>query len=359
MVAAAVSVQATTNPIYATIVLLIAALVVEVHGQQTLYAKAFPIMVALATIFGAVRVALTVVTTHATGSTVLFTWPFKFDTPEVLGGFTIFGTFEQEPLVRSAFEAYAVVAFIAVFAAWNTVVSHHEVMRAVPRAFHEPALVVAIAIAFVPSTIVILQSVRLADRARCGGVPVRQGRLRRYVIPVVEGGLERAIALAESMESRGLGHARASAAETRSALLSLAAMASLGGAVVALISRARLAAGALGVVGVALFVGATVSASRANPRTRYRPQPVTTVDRCIIAATTLAVGTMITMSLRNETSLSWSPQPFAWPGIHIVAIVALLGLTAPVFTAFDRHQGKVAPQPVALATSAPHKEPRG
>ncbi len=330
MIAAAVSVQATTNPIYTTLVLLVAALVVEAHGRRTLFAKAFPIMIGLAAVFGAVRVLLTVLTTHATGSTVLFRWPYEFTMPKVVGGFTIFGSFEQEPLVRSLFEAYAVVAFIATFAAWNAVVSHHEVLRAVPRAFHEPALVVAIAIAFVPSTIATLQAVHLADRARCGGTPVRKGRLRRYVIPVVEGGLERAIALAESMESRGLGHSRATREETRAASLSFIAIAAMGGAIVALISRARLAAGTLAIASIAMFVSATIVASRAHPRTRYRPKPITKTDQVIMAVCGISVATMLMFSLLNDASMSWSPHPLSWPSVNPVAVIALLGLAAPV-----------------------------
>ncbi len=333
MLAAAVCAQATTNPLYLTIILFIAVLIVEVHGRRHALAKAFPIMLALATAFGLIRVVLTVLTTHGTGSTTLLTLPIHFALPNALGGFTVFGTIEQEPLVRSIFEAYGVVVFIATFAAWNAVVSHHEVMRAIPRAFHEPALVVTIAIAFVPSTIATLRAVHLADRARCGGNPVRRGRVRRLIIPVVEGGLERAIALAESMESRGLGHMRASRAERRAGWCSLLGLAALCGAIVALTSQAKIAATMLALCGATLLGAATRIAASGYPRTRYRARPLRATDLWLLSTSVLALALVVLTSVLGDRSLAWSPQPLAWPTIGIGPLLAFGFLVVPAFTA--------------------------
>ena len=63
-----------------------------------------------------------------------------------------------------------------------------------------------VALAFVPSTIESVFAVREADRARTGGQSVKRGRLLRSVVPVLERGLERAVALSESMDARGFGY---------------------------------------------------------------------------------------------------------------------------------------------------------
>ena len=76
-----------------------------------------------------------------------------------------------------------------------------------PRAFFELGLVIVVALAFVPSTLAAIHDVRDADRARTGGKVVRRGRLLRQVVPVLELGLERAVTLAESMDSRGFARA--------------------------------------------------------------------------------------------------------------------------------------------------------
>lgn len=327
MVAGAVAVQAATNPLAVTLVLLACFLVVEVHGRRSALARAFPVMVALAAVFGLIRVALTVLTTH-TGMHVLVTLP-SATVPEWLGGFTVGGTIERSALLQSLAEAYAVVGFVAVFAAWNAVVSHHEVLRAVPRAFHEPALVVTIAIAFVPATIAAVRAVQLGDRARCGGDPPRRGRLRRLVVPVFEGGLERAIALAESMDSRGLGHRRATTDELRTGRVTLLALLTTAGALVAMISQARTAAAILAGVGLAAFAAAVVLASRAEARTRYRPRPIRRADLVQIACSVAAVTGIAIASISGDSTLHWSADPLAVPGISPLVVVALLMLGAP------------------------------
>ena len=85
-----------------------------------------------------------------------------------------------------------IVGVIAVFAAFNAVVSHHELVQSLPRArstssgSSSPS-----GVAFVPITITAIHDVREADRARTGGRAVRRGRLVRQIVPVLENGLER------------------------------------------------------------------------------------------------------------------------------------------------------------------------
>ena len=340
MVAAAVSVQIATSPLYVTIVLLVSVLVVEVHGRDGALARAFPVMVGLAAVFGLVRVAITALTTHS-GIDVLCTLP-HLTVPDWLGGFTVGGTIERGAVLQSLAEAYAVVGFVAVFAAWNSVVSHHEVLRAVPRAFHEPALVVTIAIAFVPSTIAALRAVQLGDRARCGGTPARRGRLRRLIVPVFEGGLERAIALAESMDSRGLGHQQATTAERRTGWCTLGALLAMAAALVAMISQARTAAAVLGSIGFVSFGAAVVLASRAEQRTRYRPRPVTRLDVVMIASCVVAVVGVAMASLRNDTTLHWAVSPLHVPGASPLVVIALAVLAVPALLREPTDHGAVS-----------------
>src|SRR4051794_35481821 len=266
MVAAAACVQLAPSPVYVTVVILVSVLVVEVHGRRTALARAFPVMVALASAFGLVRVLITTLTTHGTGDVVLYTLPAHITMPDWLGGFTVGGAVERGPVLQSIADAYWVVGFVTVFAAWNAVVSHHEVLRAVPRAFHEPALVVTVAIAFVPSTIAAVRDVLLAERARCGGQPRRRGRLRRLVLPVFEGGIERAINLAESMDSRGLGHGRPERTDAVAGWCVLVALLSFAGGFVALVSNATGAAYGVFVFGAAAFTLSVIVASRGHRR---------------------------------------------------------------------------------------------
>ncbi len=334
MISAAVCVQLAPSPVYVTVVILVAVLLVELHGRRTALARAFPLMIALASAFGIVRVLITALSTHGTGDVVLLTVPLRGTLPDWLGGFTVGGTIERGPVLQSLADAYAVVGFVTVFAAWNAVVSHHEVLRSVPRAFHEPALVVTVAIAFVPSTISAVRDVRLAERARCGTAPRRRGQLRRLVLPVFEGGIERAIALAESMDSRGLGHGRAGRAETAAGWCTFAALVAFSGGFVALVSNASGAAAIAFAAGFAAFVAAIAVASRAHRRVRYRPRRITTTDVVMMLGSVATVSATAFVAAHRQATLHWTSfAPLHAPTVDFLLVAMLATLALPAITA--------------------------
>lgn len=334
--AAAMSVQLAPNPLYGALVIGIAALVVEVHAPDGPYARAFPLLVALGAAFALVRIVLAAATTH-TGldGPVLFTTP-SVTLPGVLGGFAVGGPVEWTVILQVAGEGVTIVAVMAVFGAFNAVVSHHELVQAAPRAFHEVGLVVVVALAFVPSTIESVRAVREADRARTGGRAVRRGRLARQVVPVLERGLEKALALAESMDSRGYGAAEAGRADTAAAWCGLGAVVALGGSVVALVGRARSVAAALASVGVVAVGAAVALASRARGRSRYRPRSLTRTDAVMLAVSLAAPAALALLTATGEPSLAWSATPLAWPAFSPLVALALLPLLAPLLPGNER-----------------------
>src|SRR5581483_8702922 len=202
------AVQLASSPVYVVLVIGIAWLVVGAYGLPGPFARAFPILLTLGVVFAVLRVVLMALTTHG-GLDVLFTTP-SFTMPDFLGGFTVGGSIELPVVLQAGNEGLVIIGVIAVFGAFNAVASHFELVQALPRAFYEVGLVVIVALAFVPSTIGAVSDVREADRARTGGRVVRRGRLLRQLVPVLESGLERAVTLAESMDSRGFAHGGAS-----------------------------------------------------------------------------------------------------------------------------------------------------
>jgi len=328
--AGAVSVQLAPNPLYALLVVGIAALVVEVHAPPGPYARAFPVLVALGVAFAAVRVVLAAATTHTgLGGTVLFTTP-SLTLPGALGGFTVGGPVELAVILQVAAEGMTIVAIMAVFGAFNAVVSHHELIGAAPRAFHEVGLIVVVALAFVPSTIESVQAVREADRARTGGRAVRRGRLTRQVVPVLERGLERALALAESMDSRGYGASPPGDRDRAAAWCGLVGVVALGGALVALVGRARPVAALLAAGGAVAIAAAVALASRARGGSRYRPRRLTRADAVTMAVSLAAPVAVALLAARDERSLTWSATPLAWPAFSPLVALALAALLAPL-----------------------------
>ena len=132
--------------------------------------------------FAVVRIVLTAVTTHGVGD-VLFTTP-QFTLPQLLGGFTVGGPIELPVVLQSLAEGFAIVGVMAVFGAFNSVVSHYELVSSTPRAFYEVGLVVVVALAFVPSTLTAIADVREADR----GAHRRNRRAPRTAAPPARAG---------------------------------------------------------------------------------------------------------------------------------------------------------------------------
>ena len=333
-VAAVVSVQLAPNILYATLVLLLAVLVVEVHGRRTGLARAFPVFVALGAGFGLLRVVLTVATTHGLGDPMV-TVPHA-TLPTILGGFRVGGTLERQVMWQAIADAFVIVVVIAVFGAWNAVVSHHEVLQSTPRAFHELGLVVTIALAFVPSTLAALRVSREADRARTGGVIVRRGRLVRHAVPVLESGMERAVSLAESMDARGFGHRPSGRGERFAAAGTLGGLLGLGGAFVALVGGAHAVAAISGGLGIALLVAAISSASGAARRVRYRPRRLTPLDIRVMAAVLIAPIALAIIGAVGDNSLTWVPTGASFPPFHPLVVLALLALSVPALVGSAR-----------------------
>lgn len=334
-VSAAACVQLAPNPLYVACVVAISALVVQVHAPGSGLSRAFPVLVAVGALFGLVRVALTALTTHG-GSSAAFTLP-EATLPRLLGGFTIGGSVEWAVVLQSAAEGLAIVGVMAAFGAFNAVVSHAELLQRAPRAFHEPGLVVTVALAFVPSTLGAVQSVREADRARTGGRVVRRGRLVRLIVPLLETGMERAVGLAESMDSRGFAYLGPAPGEHAAGWAGLVGLLGLGGSFVALVGRAHALAVVLGLAGAAALAAAVVLSSGGGRATRYRPRPFTLADWTVVAISLAAPAALALLSGLGDDTLRWSTSPLAFPEFAVLPALAVVLLAAPAI---------VVPEPV-------------
>lgn len=330
-VAVTVSLQLARNPLLVAIVLATVWVVVETHRRPGALARAFPVLLAVAAAFGALRVVLIGLTTPATeGATgILVTLP-QATLPTVLGGFSVGGAVSRTVVATTAIDSLVLIGIMAGFGAFNSVASHHELMAAMPRAFHEPGLVLTVGLAFVPATLDAATAAREADRARTGGVTIRRGRALRQALPVLETGLERAVRLAESMDARGYGRTRATSGDRAAAVAGTTALLALAGSVVALVGRAGTAAGVLAGLGVAALVGAVVASGRAAP-TRYRPRPLTRTDGVVMVVVLAVPVALAVCAAVGVEGLTWDPAvlPFTAPRLPLVPAALLVVLAVP------------------------------
>jgi energy-coupling factor transport system permease protein len=326
--AAGSCVELAPNPLYVALIIGIAGLAVSIHARPGPYARAFRTLIAVGVFFALLRTFLTAATTHGIGD-VLFTTP-HFGLPRLLGGFTVGGGVQTSVVLQSLAEGFAIVGVMAVFGAFNSVVSHAELVQSTPRAFYEIGLVVVVGLAFVPSTLAAIHDVREADRARTGGRIVRRGRLLRQIVPVLELGLERAVTLAESMDARGFARGGPNPRDRFAGWFGLASLLALGGAFVALVGGANAVAVALGLSGAIGLAGAIVLASGGERRARYRPRRMTRSDWTVAVAVLVAPAALAVCSVTGDHSLTWFASPLRWPTLHVLPALALIPLLSPI-----------------------------
>jgi energy-coupling factor transport system permease protein len=342
--AAAASVQLAPSPVYVALVVAIAWVTVEAHAPEGPYRRAFPALVTLGVVFGAMRVAMAALTTH-NGINVWFTLPHT-TVPDVLGGFTVGGSVEGDVVLQAAAVGFTIVGVMAVFGAVNAIWSHYELVQAMPRAFHVFGVVVTVALAFVPATIESLRAVREADRARTGGLPVRRGRVLRSILPVLERGMERAVGLSESMDSRGFGIQEPTRADVESGWYTLGALGAFAVAFLALVGREPVVASMVGIGGIAALAAAIWIASRATTRRVYRRRRFTRADGLMTSTVLVAPLALALVSAAGNDTLAWYASPVAWPRFDPAVALALLPLLAPLVRLPAR--AAVGPAPVPL-----------
>ncbi len=195
----------TRNPFYLLILLLAGVFVYATlarrqpaHGIATVtrsrtgvWAPVIKLALAL-WIFTIIYNALTV---HL-GKYVLFTLPRAW--PMIGGPITL------EAMAYGFVVGLGFVTLIVVFSAFNSAVGPHTLLRLVPGFAHQAGVALTIAISFIPQTLIAWQDIQEAQRLR--GYKVRGLRdLQPLFVALLGIGLDRAIQLAESMETRGFG----------------------------------------------------------------------------------------------------------------------------------------------------------
>jgi len=147
-------------------------------------------------------------------------------------------------------------------------------------------------------------------------------------VPVLEGALERSVALAAAMDSRGYGRQAERSVATRritTAALMLGLVAFVIGTYGLLDASAppylglpMLIAGfACGVIGFAL-------AGRRSTRTRYRPDPWGWSEWGVTACGLVTAGTLLVAAAAGVTGLTVPVDPPAWPAVPPIAILGIL-----------------------------------
>ncbi len=328
-VAGALAVQIATSPLYLGTVLAISAATVFVLAEDRRKARIFTFLLLWSVSFAAVRVALAALTVHG-DRYVLFTLP-SFSVPKVLGGFSIGGPVDGLTVASAATQTLAVVALVALFAAFNSVASHRDIVESLPSSFFELAVAVAVALRFVPSLTEAIAESRLADRARTGGSTVKRRRPGRLAVSVLDSSLEKAVLLSESMDSRGFASPGTHHGNGLVGWLGSASLLALAGSLVALVAGSSGAAVVLLAAAGAFFVAALKVDSRYGP-TKYASERLTPRDLQMVGIASLAPLGLWVAAVLHDPSLRWPRDGLlTWPTLSPLPLLATLTLLVPVF----------------------------
>jgi energy-coupling factor transport system permease protein len=331
LVAAAIPAFIMRNPLYLVLILGSAWLVYATLGRSTPIGTSWGSFVKIGIFLFALTVPFNALSIHI-GQIVLLRLPESW--PIVGGPLTL------EAVIAGAVSGLALLTILVVFAAFNAVVDHYQLLRATPAFLFQAGVVISIAISFVPQMVLSAQEIRQAQRIR--GHRFRGLRdLLPLVMPLLANSLERSIQLAETMEARGFSqavHPLSHRQETMSQVGLLVSLLEL------LLGLSLLAfapgwqawgwvlsgLGAAGMLAIFGFQGRQVR------RSRYRRPRWHARDTAITAASAVVVAAVAVARLAAPETLYYSPYPpnsllppfEPWVGA-VLLLLAIPAIVAP------------------------------
>lgn len=329
----AVAATRTTNPVVIGLVLAATVLVVVARREDVPWARAFRGYVLLGVCIVVVRVLFYVVVGIKTPGPVLLDLP-RVATPDWAVGVQLLGPVTVTGLLVALYSGLRLATLVICFGAANALANPRRALRSLPAALHQLGTAVVIAVSVTPALVASSASVRRARRLR--GHETRGVRaVLRTAVPVLADALDRALALAASMDSRGYARAVPGSSDRRVSALLLVALVAAALGTYGLLDGTT--PGWLGVpvlaVGAVTAVVGGVLAGRQVRRTRYRPDVWRAPETVVAACGVLAAALLVAATATDPSALDPSLQPLGWPSLPPVALVSAVLAAAPAFVA--------------------------
>ena len=347
----ATAASTTTNPLLLLLIMGTAAVVVVARRSGHPFGRSFRLYLWLAALTVVLRVVFRILFGGQEVGHVLLALP-EVPLPDWAAGVRLLGPVTSEALLAGLYDGMRLAAIIVCVGAANSLANPKRLLASVPPALYEVGTALVVAVTIFPQLADSARRVRAAQALR-GGATSGVGRLRRFLVPVLEDALERSLALAAGMDTRGYGRSGgASRRERRTtgALLLLALTGICVGTYAWLDPTAPrvLALPALA-VGVVVAVVGMVSAGRRVGRTRYRPDPWRAPE-LLTAGVGVVVAALAWHLGRTQVVVAY-PTVDVVPYLSPLALaVGLLGLVPAVATPLPATTP--APRGVAPAAAA-------
>lgn len=332
--AMAAAASTTTNPLLLGLVIAVVAIVVVYRRGDASWARGFGLYLALAAVVVAIRVVFRALFGSGTGEHVLFTLP-QLTLPEAAAGIRIGGPVTLEGVAAAGYDGLRLATMIVCLGAAQTLAHPRRLLKSLPGALHEVGTAVIVALTVAPQLVESVQRVRRARRLR-GASGRGLTALRAVLVPVLEDALDRSVALAAAMDSRGYGRVGDAPRRERvtAGTLLLGGLVGLGVGVYgvldttapALLGAPALAAGVAGAT-AGLAVG-----GRHVRRTVHRPVRWSGAEWIVVASGVAAALTLLSLATLDPAGLHPSTTMLAWPSLPLAPASGLLLGLLPVVT---------------------------
>jgi energy-coupling factor transport system permease protein len=309
----------TTNPLTLLLLVTVAWVVVVARRSDHPWSRSFRLYLALGAAIVTIRVLFRVLFGVDDGHVLL-------DLPEIplpawAAGVRLLGPVTRESLLLGVYDGLRLGTIVVCVGAANSLANPKRLLKSVPPALYEIGTALVVSVTIFPQLADSVRRVRAAQALR-GGPTGRVARTRRFLVPVLEDALERSLALAAGMDTRGYGRPGGRSARERSVTgaLLLSGLVGLCIGVYAVLDTTapRVLAVPMLVGGSALGIAGTWWAGRRVTRTRYRPDPWGRPE--------LAVSACGIASAASAWWVARSDLVTAYPGVDVAPALSLLAL---------------------------------
>ncbi|MCH6160074.1 energy-coupling factor transporter transmembrane protein EcfT [Streptomyces marispadix] len=335
----------TTNPLLLTLLCAVAGYVVAARRTHAPWARSYGVFLKLGLVVLAIRLCFAfLLGSPVPGSHVLVTLP-ELPLPDWAKGVRVGGRVTAEGLVFALYDGLKLAALLLCVGSANSLANPARLLKSLPGALYEAGVAVVVAMTFAPNLVADVRRLRAARRLR-GRADKGLRAVLQVGLPVLEGALERSVALAAAMDARGYGRSAEVPRGVRrtTTLLTLGGLLGVCAGSYALLSARGAAYGLpLLLTGVVLALCGLRLGGRRSIRTRYRPEVwgprawLTALSGAAAGAVTIAAGGAYPEALHPPAVPLTAPELPLWPAAGL-----LLGLL-PAF---------VAPVPAVPETTA-------
>jgi energy-coupling factor transport system permease protein len=340
----------TSNPLLLGLLVGVAGYVVAARRTDAPWARSYGAFIKIGLFVVAVRLLFSVVLgSPVPGTHLVVTLP-EVPLPDWAQGVRIGGRVTAEQLLFALYDGAKLATLLICIGAANSLANPARLLKSLPGALYEAGVAVVVAMTFAPNMVADVVRLRTARRLR--GRPT--GGIRAVLqigLPVLEGALERSVAVAAAMDARGYGRT----AQVPPAVRHTTNVLTLGGLLGVCAGTYGLLASQGAVYGLPLLLAGLVAATAGlrlggarSVRTRYRPDRwgmrawLVAGSGAVVATAMILAGSVDPEALHPGVVPLVAPVFPLWP-----AAAVLIGLLPAVVAPAPPPVGGPADAPVA------------